>query len=95
MRVAIQPESGALVPPDAAQSKALQGVVPEDPNAVVVDKANDGRITVHFNGQYQSYEVVRRAPDGSLQQECFTDPKAAQSYLQQPGTPTLDGLEVK
>ena len=96
MRVAIQPESGALVAPDAEQSKALEaGTTADDAADLVVQSRPGGGQYVHVEGHFLNYEVARRGPDGKLQQACLETPAAVRQFLHGQAAPAATRLEVK
>ena len=97
MRVAIQPESGDLVPPSpeqAAELDALAGTskATEPPRVQVLP---DGTILVDTRGRLESYSVARIGADGRIETDCASSADAAKRFLnRQPATPQ-PGQEVR
>lgn len=93
--VYLDPATGApTAHPTADQVAAMQAAL-----AAALDRSQDGLYDVELpdgtvmrdlQGRFQSAEVVRIAPDGSLHQACTTNPdalEAASVSNQQPTTP--------
>jgi len=93
MRVAIQPESGDLVPPSpeqAAELDALAGV-PKASGPPQVEILPNGTLLVHTNGNCESYSVARIGAGGRIETHCAQDADAARRFLQNaPVQPTQE-----
>jgi glucose/arabinose dehydrogenase len=90
MRVAIQPESGDLVPPSpeqAAELDALAGT-PKATEPPRVEVLPDGTVLVDTRGRLESYSVARIGADGRIETGCTPDVDAAKRFLNgQPAIP--------
>jgi hypothetical protein len=86
MRVAIQPETGDLVPAAAGPELDALGF-PKPSGDLVVRQLPDGALRADISGHFMSYSVAHRSADGSIDQTCVSDPQAARELLQAPTAP--------
>jgi len=83
MRVAIQPETGDLVP--APADPQLDGLgLPKPTGDLVVRQLPDGALRADISGHYMSYSVARLSPDGGIDQTCVSDPRTVRELMQAP-----------
>ena len=94
MMIAIDPETGEVGMPNAEQIAEMNlteddAASHEDTGLVPVRSA-DGTVTVHLQGRYQEFAVVRRAADGTTVVGCADHPSKA-AHVQ----PAATALEEK
>jgi hypothetical protein len=84
-QAAVDPKTGKLRQPTAAESQALseqfkrhRGQVGQAP---VVTYRLDGSISVDLTPEYMDASVVKLNPDGTLSMECVTGMKAAEAKV--------------
>jgi len=90
MVVVRDPQTGQFRAPTPAEMKALApvpvaGMRTPVPQAAIVVNQNGIR-SVRLDETSQVYEVVHRAPDGKLVQQCVQGEQAADRALAQPAT---------
>jgi hypothetical protein len=98
MRVAIDPETGQLVPLVQEPGKlpaAESGSGPQPALPALLDRSTsglfeevrpDGSVKVNLQGRFMSASLARLDGDGSLQTTCAGDPEAAARFLGGAGT---------
>jgi hypothetical protein len=84
------PQTGQFRAPTPAEMKALAPAAPAlgmrtVPQAAIVTNPNGTR-SVRLGEASQVYEVVHRAPDGKLVQQCVQGEQGAERALAQPAT---------
>jgi hypothetical protein len=96
MRVAVQPETGDLVPAPADANLGDLGL-PKPEGDLVIHTLPDGSLHANISGHFTSFSVAHVDPDGHIEQDCLSDPQAVQDYLQNPPSPAVrpTGGEVK
>jgi len=96
MRVAVQPETGDLVPAPAGVPLDDFGL-PKPEGDLVVHTLPDGALHANISGHFRSYSVAHVDADGHIDQDCLSDAQAVRDYLQNPpAAPVLpDAGEVK
>lgn len=96
MRVAVQPETGDLVPAPADAPLDAAGL-PKPEGDLVIHTLPDGALHANISGHFTSYSVARVDTDGHIQQDCLSDPRAVRDYLQNPPTAPIAPIagEVK
>lgn len=81
MVIAIDPETGEVGMPNAEQLAAMnltedEAASHEDDGLTAV-RSPDGTVTVHLQGRYQEYAVIRKAADGTNVTGCVDHPAKA------------------
>jgi hypothetical protein len=76
VRVARDPESGALVAPDAAQSRALAATPRRELEPLQVVVLSDGSLMIDLKERFMWDFAVVRGPDGRLRVACSDDARA-------------------
>ena len=97
MRVALQPESGELVPlsPEQAAELDALGGVSKTSAPPRVERLPDGTWVMHTNGNFENYSVARIGAGGRIETGCTPDADAARRFLQNAPTPAQPGQEVR
>lgn len=76
LRVAIDPESGTIVPLTAADKAAIdartQNMLSQSTAGLTEVHHADGSVSVNLEGRFQSQTVARINPDGTVTTDCVT-----------------------
>jgi hypothetical protein len=96
MKVAIDPETGELGMPTAAQRRELAPGLERDltysDEGLVVEHRADGSRHVNLEGRFQSYSVARLRDDGTIDYQCVQGEGEAHRLLHQCPPSTGDAL---
>ena len=90
MRVFLDPESGGLRPPTAAERRAmnqkasghLQNALSRSSEGLVEEKRADGTVGIHLQGRFQTVSVARINADGDVVKDCAVSPETAAELLE-------------
>ena len=97
MQVAIDPETGELGMPTAAQRRELAPDLERDlsysDEGLSVEDRADGSRHVNLEGRFQSYSVARLRDDGSVEMQCVQGEGEAHRLLHE--CPSPQALEEK
>ncbi len=89
LRITLEPETGAIAVPPAAQPRAAADAAATRRRALdqvaVMSRADGSRFAV-LGGLVRAYEVVSIGPDGALVQECVHSPERALEIISAPAT---------
>jgi hypothetical protein len=83
MRVAVQPETGDLVPAPADAELGDLGL-PKPVGDPVVRTLPDGSLHADLAGRFGTFSVAHVGPDGRIVEDCLSDSLAVRQYLQNP-----------
>jgi hypothetical protein len=76
MRIYRDPETGGIVPPNAAESAVLEtDVNSEDMTGLTQVMLPDGSVMIDLQGRFQESMVMQIAPNGQRVVSCTRDPK--------------------
>jgi hypothetical protein len=95
MRVAIQPESGALVPPSPEQAAELDALgAPKPSEPLQIERRADGTLIMHLGRQFDSYSVARIGASGK-ETRCFSTAESTGRFLNNDSGTAQPVLEVR
>ena len=90
MRVALDPETGALVqaPADAgkALSPAVANMLSRSSEGLVEVHHPDGRVSVDLQGRFMSASLARITADGEVETTCVETPEQGAVFLEEGGS---------
>jgi len=85
MRVYIDPATGRIKQPTAAEVRALDEAIASLPareiKSVQATQYSDGTVSIANPGDLMSYAMARINPDGSVSQACIDDAATADAFL--------------
>lgn len=95
LQVSIDPATGRLRPPTAAEAQALlaqmQLLLADDGAGLTETVWPDGTVSVDLEGRFQSVALATLDPESGVVTHCVTDPSALPAAAQQkPAAPALE-----
>ena len=84
LRVAIDPETGALVPdlnPAKAMDADLQNMLSRSSDGLVEVTHPDGHVSVHLQGRFMSASIARIDKDGHVETTCVESNEALNDFM--------------
>lgn len=92
LRVAIDPDTGQLVPaPAASVAEKAAALLNRSDEGLREVRHPDGRVSVNLEGRFMSASLARVGDDGAVETTCVESPEAAAAFLDA----DRDGREVR